>query len=80
MHPFHQLLTGAQSYWMDNLTRHPILPGTLEKQVQEHGLRGVTTNPAIIHKAVTGSDAYAYRLPSWSKQAVTAMRSMNGWR
>jgi hypothetical protein len=26
MHPFHQLLTGAQSYWMDNLTRHPILP------------------------------------------------------
>lgn len=53
-----QLITCGQSYWMDNLTRHMILSGSLKKQIQEQGLRGVTSNPAIIHKAITGSDAY----------------------
>jgi transaldolase len=43
---------------MDNLTRHMILSGELKNRVEEQGLRGVTTNPAIVHKAVTGSDDY----------------------
>jgi transaldolase len=58
MNALHQLISCGQSYWMDNLTRHMILSGELKNRVEEQGLRGVTTNPAIVHKAVTGSDDY----------------------
>jgi len=58
MNALHQLMTCGQSYWMDNLTRHMILSGELKHRVEEQGLRGVTSNPAIVHKAVTGSDDY----------------------
>jgi len=58
MNALHQLMSCGQSYWMDNLTRHMLLSGELKNRVEEHGLRGVTSNPAIVHKAVTGSDDY----------------------
>jgi transaldolase len=58
MNALHQLMTCGQSYWMDNLTRHMILSGELKHRVEAQGLRGVTSNPAIVHKAVTGSDDY----------------------
>ena len=67
MNPLQQLSICGQSYWMDNLARHMILSETLEKQVQEHGLRGITTNPAIIHKAVTGSEDYAGQIAELAK-------------
>jgi transaldolase len=58
MNTLHQLTTCGQSYWLDNLTRHMILSGELKHRVETQGLRGVTSNPAIAHKAVTGSEDY----------------------
>ena len=46
-----------QSPWIDNLTRPGILGGGLQELVDK-GVRGVTSNPTIFEKAMTGSDAY----------------------
>ena len=54
----HQLYAEAgQSPWIDNLSRDSIGSGRLADLVAE-GIRGVTSNPTIFQKAMTGSDAY----------------------
>jgi transaldolase len=58
MNPLLRLGECGQSYWLDNLTRGMIKSGDLERRVREEGLRGVTSNPAIFHKAIAGSEDY----------------------
>ena len=52
------LLNYGQSYWLDNLSRKKITGGELKKRVEEQGLRGVTSNPSIFNKAISGSNDY----------------------
>jgi transaldolase len=47
----------GQSPWIDNLSRPSIRGGHLGALVGD-GIRGVTSNPTIFEKAMTGSDAY----------------------
>ena len=47
----------GQSIWYDNISRGVILKGELTKMVGE-GLRGVTSNPTIFDKAISGSTDY----------------------
>jgi transaldolase len=55
----HQLYSeGGQSPWIDNLSRDAIRSGRLANMVDE-GVRGVTSNPTIFQKAMTGTDIYA---------------------
>src|SRR5215510_6493375 len=58
MNPLLQLITCGQSYWLDNLTRDMITNGELSGRITEQGLRGITSNPAIFHKAIVGSREY----------------------
>jgi transaldolase/glucose-6-phosphate isomerase len=58
MKPLLELTKHGQSYWLDNLTRGMIKSGELERRVAGQGLRGVTSNPAIFYKAISGSDDY----------------------
>jgi len=58
MNPLLKLITCGQSYWLDNLTRAMITSGDLKRRVSDEGLRGVTSNPAIFHKAIAGSEDY----------------------
>lgn len=53
-----QLQEHGQSYWLDNLTRGMVIDGDLARRVETEGLRGVTSNPAIFHNAITGSAQY----------------------
>jgi transaldolase len=54
----HELCTQFdQSPWIDNLNRPSIEGGGLQGLV-DSGIRGVTSNPTIFQKAMTGSDAY----------------------
>ncbi len=53
-----QLQEHGQSYWLDNLTRGMVVDGKLARRVEAEGLRGVTSNPAIFHNAITGSNQY----------------------
>ncbi len=55
----HQLYTeGGQSPWIDNLSRDAIRSGRLANMLDE-GIRGVTSNPTIFQKAMTGTDVYS---------------------
>ncbi len=58
MNPLLQLQPLGQSVWLDNITRRFIAEGGLAKLIQQDGLRGVTSNPTIFQKAITGSTDY----------------------
>ena len=51
----------GQSPWLDNLTRGDVTSGRLRRLVAQ-GIRGVTSNPTIIAKAVSGSADYDRQL------------------
>src|SRR5688572_6147225 len=48
----------GQSVWLDYIRRSLITSGELGRLIDEDGLRGVTSNPAIFEKAVAGSSDY----------------------
>lgn len=48
----------GQSIWMDNLTRDLIQSGELKRLIEEQGIRGLTSNPAIFEKAIIGNAMY----------------------
>ncbi len=48
----------GQSIWMDNLSRDLIKSGDLQKLIETLGIRGVTSNPAIFEKAISGNAIY----------------------
>jgi transaldolase len=52
-------LTGAGvSIWLDDLSRERLTSGSLAKLVTQDHVVGVTTNPTIFAKAITGGDTY----------------------
>src|ERR1700678_3815410 len=56
--PLKELSKLGQSVWLDYMRRNLITSGEL-KRLGEEGLGGVTSNPAIFEKAITGSTDYA---------------------
>lgn len=48
----------GQHVWLDNLSRTLLQEGALQRLVTEDGIDGVTSNPAIFHKAIVGSPYY----------------------
>jgi transaldolase / glucose-6-phosphate isomerase len=62
--PLKGLLAYGQSPWLDYIRRTIVLNGQLKKMIEEDGLRGMTSNPAIFEKAIVGSNDYADLLGS----------------
>jgi transaldolase/glucose-6-phosphate isomerase len=52
----------GQSVWLDYIRRSLITSGELRRLVEEDGLRGVTSNPAIFAGAIAGSTDYEDQL------------------
>ena len=50
--------TYGQSIWMDNLSRDIIESGELKKLMEDRGIVGITSNPAIFEKAIAGNQIY----------------------
>ena len=59
LNPLKALQQYGQSVWLDYIRRCLITSGELKRLVEEDGLRGMTSNPAIFEKAITGSTDYA---------------------
>jgi transaldolase / glucose-6-phosphate isomerase len=59
MNPLQALGGYGQSVWLDYIRRSLLTSGELARLIDEDGLRGVTSNPAIFEKAITGSTDYA---------------------
>src|SRR4029453_16938135 len=56
--PLRALQVFSQSVWLDYIRRSLIASGELKRLIDEDGLRGVTSNPAIFEKAIVGSSDY----------------------
>ena len=70
--PLRALQVFGQSVWLDNIRRSLITSGELERLIEEDGLRGVTSNPAIFEKAIAGSSDYAELLEAPGAAAIDA--------
>ncbi len=62
--PCKELLKYGQSIWLDYIRRNLITSGELKRLIEEDGVRGMTSNPAIFEKAIVGSTDYTDFLES----------------
>jgi transaldolase len=68
MTKLHELARLGQSVWLDFIRRSLLEKGELRKLV-EQGIRGVTSNPTIFDRAISGSDDYDEDLRPLSGEA-----------
>ena len=74
MNPLKTLYGYGQSVWLDYIRRSLIASGELQRLIDEDGLRGVTSNPAIFEKAITGSNDYTQALKGLEARTSTPRR------
>src|SRR3984893_16132144 len=56
--PVKDLLKFGQSVWLDYIRRDLLTGGELKRLIEDDGLRGMTSNPTIFEKAITGGTLY----------------------
>ena len=66
--PLLDLSKYGQSPWLDYIRRNLISSGELKRLIEQDGLAGVTSNPAIFEKAITGSTDYTDALIDLQKR------------
>jgi transaldolase len=69
--PLRELGELGQSVWLDNLSRKLITSGRLNQFIVEDGLRGITTNPTIFQKAISGSADYDGLIKGLLERGIT---------
>ncbi|HEY9718574.1 MAG TPA: transaldolase family protein, partial [Trichormus sp.] len=73
--PLKELQKYGQSVWLDFIRRNLITSGELKRLIDEDGLRGMTSNPAIFEKAIGGSTDYTETIKNNRNAAdMTAMQ------
>jgi transaldolase len=53
-----QLCDLGQSIWQDDIARSMLTTGKLQQTIDEIGVRGLTSNPTIFEKAISGGNDY----------------------
>jgi transaldolase len=59
----------GQSLWLDNITRTMLGDGTLQGYIDELSVTGLTSNPTIFDKAISGGDTYDEQIAEVSAAA-----------
>jgi transaldolase len=71
--PLTELSALGQSVWLDYIRRDLIASGELRRLIEEDGLRGMTSNPAIFEKAIAGSRDYDEDIRSRASKGKSAV-------
>ena len=71
--PLAELTRLGQSIWFDNIERALITSGELKRLMEEDEVRGITSNPAIFEKAISGSEEYVAQLRELAAQDKTPL-------
>jgi len=66
-----QIHSFGQSIWLDFIDRQIISTGKLQSLIDDDGVRGVTSNPAIFEKAISSSSDYDADIAEAAKTATT---------
>jgi len=66
--PLKKLGTFGQSIWLDYIRRDLITNGELLQLIENDGLRGMTSNPAIFAKAIADSSIYDFDIRNLASQ------------
>ena len=56
--PLKLLSDEGVAVWLDDMSRERLVSGNLKALVRDKHVAGVTTNPTIFHKAITGTHVY----------------------
>src|SRR5664279_4738345 len=56
--PLRLLSEAGVAVWLDDLSRDRITTGNLADLIRDRSVVGITTNPTIFQKAISGSDLY----------------------
>jgi transaldolase len=62
----------GQQIWLDNLSRTLIREGDMARFIREDGVSGITTNPAIFQKAISGGKYYEDDLAALKTRPLSA--------
>ena len=62
----------GQSVYLDEIRRTWLSDGTLASLIENDGLRGVTSNPAIFEKAIAQSDDYDSAIAALARKGMDA--------
>jgi transaldolase/glucose-6-phosphate isomerase len=73
MNPLRALREQGQSPWLDYIRRGLLTSGELQRLIDEEGLMGITSNPAIFEKAITGSQDYTAAIAALETEHLDAM-------
>lgn len=66
--PLVQIEALGQSIWLDYINRDLFSSGKLKKLITEDHLRGMTSNPTIFEKSISGSQDYDEDIHRWIEQ------------
>ncbi len=69
--PLVRLGSLGQSPWYDFITRDLVHSGELARLIREDGLKGMTSNPSIFDKAITGSSDYDADIRAFAAKGAT---------
>lgn len=79
MNPVRALRLFGQSVWLDDIRRSFIINGELQRLIVEEGLSGVTSNPTIFEKAITGSADYVEALSALRREPGLDAKARYEW-
>ena len=65
-----QLSDAGVAIWLDDLSRERLVSGTLAELVRDKHVVGVTTNPTIFQKAISGSSLYDDQVRDLARRRV----------
>jgi transaldolase len=65
-----QLSDAGVSIWLDDLSRERLVRGTLAELIRDRHVVGVTTNPTIFQKAISGSEIYDEQVRDLARRGV----------
>lgn len=74
MNPLLQLRRLGQSLWVDDIRRVWLADGTVRRWIDDDGIAGITSNPAIFEKSISGGDEYREAVARLAAQGVAAMQ------
>jgi transaldolase len=72
LNPTQKLHELGQSLWIDDITRDMLDEGTIQRYIDEFSVTGLTSNPTIFDKAISGGNDYDDQITELRRQGVEA--------